>query len=134
MLVLAGTLLAYITAALLAEHRLFGEQDVYVRFAVLALVHSAAGWISWSSDYHSWGDRLLWMGALVLHTLTYSTHWSLYAIAYDVSVYPDLTQGQANLIQNLVILLIIVCPSLLMYGGPVRTILRLEPKPEPGEE
>ena len=85
-----------------------------IHLAVLSVLHGAAGWASWSCRSTGWGDGLLWALALTLHTVTYALNWELYAAL----------EGHDGVVEDLAIVMIIVIPSLLMYGGPFRAIIR----------
>ena len=133
MVVLACTAAAFIVAVMLSSFVLLGELDVYVRFAVLLLAHGAAGWASWNAGLNGWGDRVLWMLAISLHTATYTINWQVYAIEWGAVIqeYPNpqhLTEGEVSLLQNLVILGVIALPTLLMLGGPLRAMLITAPQ------
>ena len=67
---------------------------------------------------------MLWAVALLVHVLTYFFHWELYAIQWDPDRYEVLTEPQLDVVQFLVIVGIILVPSVLMFGGPVRAVLR----------
>ena len=108
MTVLAASLLPLLVGVLLTTS---GGQDAWLRFGTLLMAHSIAGWASWTCHYQAWGQRVLWMLAVALHTLTYTIFWDIYAVEQD-------------LLQNLVILGIIVIPSGLMYAGPFNAVLR----------
>ena len=122
--VLSATLITFLTAVLLPELNLFGEQDVFLRLLALMLLHSYGAYMSWTSHYSGWGDRMLWAVALLVHMLTYFFHWELYAIQWDPEKYAVLTEPQLDMMQFLVIVGIILIPSVLMFGGPTRAILR----------
>ena len=114
MAVLAVTALPLIAGVLLTGGYLTGQQDALVNLAVLAVLHGAAGWVSWTARTTGWADDLLWAGALVLHTVTYPFNWPLYAGL----------GGRDGAIEDLAVVLVILIPSLLMFGGPYRAIIR----------
>lgn len=102
------------------------ERDALLRLALMAALHGAAGWVSWSCRATGWGDGLLWAAALTLHTVTYPLNWDIYA-AFT---------GRGGVLDDLSAALVIFIPSVLMYGGPFRAAIRPPPRqPEaPGEE
>ena len=112
--VLAVTALPLAAGVLLAGGYIAGEQDALVYLAILSVLHGAAGWVSWSCRATGWGDGLLWAAALTLHTVTYALNWELYAGL----------EGHAGVVEDLTIVTVILIPSLLMYGGPFRAIIR----------
>ena len=114
MAVLAFTSLPLVAGVLLAGGYIAGEQDALVHLAILSVLHGAAGWVSWSCRATGWGDGLLWAGALTLHTVTFPLNWELYAGL----------EGHGGVIEDLAILTVMVIPSVLMYGGPFRAIIR----------
>ena len=136
--VLSATVLALVLGVLLSVPITGGEQDALIRVFVLAMAHLLAGWMSWTASYQGWASRLCWMSAITTHTLTYTLNWELYAVSWGAlrAQYPGMTllnEGQANTLQSLVIVGVIVLPSIMMYGGPFRAILR-PPPPAPTED
>ena len=121
MAVLAVASLPLIAGVLLSGGYVAGEQDALIYLAVLSVLHGAAGWTSWSCRATGWGDGLLWAVALTLHTVTYALNWELYtglAGGYGEQL------ANANLLENLTVVAVILIPSILMYGGPFRAIIR----------
>ena len=114
MVVLAVTVLPLVVGVLLSDGYIAGEQDAVVHLGILASLHGAAGWVSWSCRLNGWGDSLLWSVALTLHTVTYALNWELYAGL----------KGHDGVIEDLAIVAVILIPSVLMYGGPFRAIIR----------
>ena len=108
MTVLAASLLPLVIGVLLTSS---GGQDAWLHFAALLLAHNIAGWASWTCHYQAWGQRVMWMLAVGLHTLSYTVFWEVYAT-------------EQVLLQSLVILGVIVIPSGLMYAGPFNAVLR----------
>ena len=96
------------------------EQDALLRLALMAVLHGAAGWVSWSCRATGWGDGLLWAGALTLHVFTYALNWELYQSII----------GHGGVLEDVATVLVIFIPSLLMLGGPFRAIIR-PPRAEP---
>ena len=114
MVVLAVTALPLVAGVLLSGGYIAGEQDVLIHLAILAVLHGTAGWVSWSCRATGWGDGLMWAVALTLHTVTYALNWEIYVGL----------EGRDGAIKDLAILTVIVIPSLLMYAGPFRAIIR----------
>ncbi len=83
-------------------------QHELVTVVVMALAHLGAGYVSWVCRSGGWGFRLLWAVALMLHTFTYPRNWEFYTALPQ----PDL-----------VVISCILIPTILMYGGPFRSIL-----------
>ena len=109
MTVLAASLLPFIVGALLTSG---GGQGAYLNLAALLVTHNIAGWASWTAHYQAWGQRVLWLLALGVHTLTYTIHRTHYFAIEDA------------LLQNLMVLGVIVIPSGLMYAGPFNAVMR----------
>ena len=114
MVVLAVTVLPLVVGVLLSGGYIAGEPDAVVHLGILAALHGAAGWVSWSCRLNGWGDSLLWAVALTLHTVTYALNWEIYAGL----------EGHDGVIEDLAIVAVILIPSVLMYGGPFRAIIR----------
>ena len=88
-----------------------------IQLVILSLAHSGAGLASWMGDYRSFPNRLMWMMALHLHAVTYALNWPVYqGLTGTVAQTPDL-------LPNLSAFLLILLPSLLMYGGPVAALI-----------
>ncbi len=88
-----------------------------IQLVILAVLHGAAGLASWSGDYRSFANRLMWLLALHLHAVTYAINWPVYqGLVGTVAQTPDL-------LPNLSAFFLILLPSLLMYGGPVAAIV-----------
>ena len=95
----------------------YGNAWPVIQLVVLMVVHSAAGLASWFGDYRSWADRLMWVAALHLHAVTYALNWPVYqGLTGTVAMTPDL-------LPNLSAFLLILLPSLLVYGGPVAALI-----------
>ena len=121
MAVLAAAALPLVIGLLLPEGVIAdGETEALLRLALMAVLHGAAGWVSWSCRATGWGDGILWAAALLLHTLTYPLNWDLYK-AFT---------GQGGMLDDVATVLVIFIPSLLMYAGPYRAIIR-PPSKEP---
>ena len=123
MLVLIAVCFALVVSLAL---RVFGDsyQHTYgngwpiIQFAVLLLAHGLAGLSSWTADARGWGDRLLWLAAIHLHGATYALNWPVYA-----GFARGATGLTAELLPTLAALLLIIAPSILMYGGPVAALV-----------
>lgn len=114
MVVLAVTVLPLLAGILLSGGYIVGEQDPLIYLAVLSVLHGGAGWVSWTGRASGWADGLLWAVALTLHTVTYAFNWDLYVGL----------EGEGGVIENISIIAVMLIPSLLMYGGPFRAIMR----------
>ena len=94
--VLCATLITFLTAVLLPERKLFGEQDVYLRLLALILPQLRGLYVV-ASHYSGWGDRTLGRSPAWYSTLTYFFNWELYAIQWDPENYAVLTEPQGHL-------------------------------------
>ena len=96
----------------------YGPAWPAITLAILMLVHGMAGVASWTARYHGFGQRLLWLVAIHLHTLTYALNWPVYQGLLGQ------TPLMMSILPNLAAVGVIVAPSLLMYGGPVATVVQ----------
>ena len=95
----------------------YGSGWPIIQLVILAIVHSAAGLASWMGEYRYFPNRLMWLMALYLHAVTYALNWPVYqGLTGTVAQTPDL-------LPNLSAFLLILLPSLLMYGGPVAAVI-----------
>lgn len=86
------------------------------QFGILVIVHCVTGISSWGAHYHSFGNRALWVVAICTHPMVYILNWELYAAL-------SLSSDSHNLIQNLNVLVLIIIPSMLLYGGPFNAVI-----------
>ena len=105
----------------------FGGSWPVIQFAVLLLAHGAAGLASWRQGADAdqwgpwetgWGDRVLWLAAIHLHVVTYALNWPVY------QGFTGTTELTRDLMPTMAAVLLIIVPSILMYGGPVAAIMQ----------
>ena len=95
----------------------YGSGWPIIQLVILAIFHSTAGLASWVEESRSFPNRIIWMMALYLHAVTYAINWPVYqGLTGTVAQTP-------HLLPNLSAFLLILLPSLLMYGGPVAAVL-----------
>ena len=95
----------------------YGPGWPIVQLVILLIVHCTAGVASWTAGYRTWSQRLMWLIAIHLHTITYALNWPVYQGLTGTS---DLTR---ELLPTLAAVALIILPSLLMYGGPVAALI-----------
>ena len=88
-----------------------------IQFALLLLVHGLAGLASWIGDPRTWGSRLMWMLAIYLHTVTYAINWPVYAGLVDAA------QDHGDLLPTMAAVMLVIAPSILMFGGPIAALI-----------
>lgn len=95
----------------------YGAGWPIIQLVVLTIAHCAAGLASWSGDYRTWGDRLMWMMALHLHAVTYALNWPIYQGLTGAN---ELTR---QLLPDFTAFFLVLLPSLLMIGGPIAALI-----------
>ena len=98
------------------QHFYVGSWPI-IQFTPLLLVHGLAGMASWTGDPRTWGSRLMWMAAVHIHTVTYALNWPIY---FGLANTGGAHQG---VLPMLGALLLIIGPSILMFGGPIVALL-----------
>lgn len=112
--VLAAAALPLAIGVLMAQGDLAGDHDALVHLAMMAVLHGAAGWVSWACRASGWADCILWALGLVLHTVTYPLNWAYYTGIV----------GYNGVAEDLSVVAVVLLPSVLMYAGPFRAVLR----------
>ena len=101
----------------------FGAAWPLVQLAILLAAHGAAGIASWTARYQAWPQKLLWLIAVHVHTVTYALNWPVYA---------GITGGgetARELPPTITAVALVILPSLLMYGGPITALINPPRKP-----
>ena len=107
----------------------FGNSWPIIEFAALLIAHGMAGIASWNfgtvpegrdekDGQPGWGDRLMWMAAIHVHVVTYALNWPVYQGITGT------TELMKTLLPPMTAILLVIVPSILMFGGPVASIMR----------
>ncbi len=105
----------------------YGPAWPMLQLAVLLVAHLAAGLASWSARYQTWSQKLLWLVAIHVHTLTFALNWPVY-----VGIIGDGEMSE-QLLPTLTAVALVILPSLLMYRGPVAALINPPRRPQPEE-
>lgn len=110
MLVLIAVTLPIIVPRVLSGFDMEGREE-YIWFSLMVILHSIAGGLSWSANYHTYGNRILWLLAVHVHVLVYTVQWDMYT---------SITLGDDG---TFMVLGCIVMPSVLMFGAPFAAVI-----------
>ena len=103
----------------------FGASWPLVQLAVLLVAHGAAGLASWTVRYQTWSQKLLWLIAIHVHTLTFALNWPVYVGIIGTG------EVSRQLLPTLTAVALVILPSLLMFGGPIVALLNPPRRKQP---
>lgn len=101
----------------------FGASWSLVQMAILLAAHGAAGLASWTARYRAWPQKLMWLIAVHVHTITYALNWPVYAGITGTG------EVARELLPTITAVALVILPSLLMYGGPIAALINPPRRP-----